>query len=456
MKVRFAPSPTGLLHIGNIRTALVNWLYARQRGGTFLLRLDDTDAERSRREYEEAIREDMHWLGLSWDETARQSDRFDRYTLAKERLISEGRLYPCYETREELEFKRKLQLGRGQPPIYDRAALKLSDSEKRAFEKEGRLPHWRFLLNDAAIQWQDEVRGNVSFQARDLADPILIREDGVPTYTLSSVVDDGELGITHILRGEDHVSNTAVQVQVFEALGFSVPRFAHLALIKTKAGELSKREGGGDIRSLREAGYEPLAILSLLARIGTSDAIEARTSLDALVTGFDITKFGRAPAIYDRDELARLNHKLVSQLPYTAVRERIAQCVQIDASVSEQQGISCATPGEAFWLSVRGNLTFLSEINDWWQMCEGEVTPIVEDADFLLEAASLLPPEPWDDTTWKTWTEAVKTATGRKGKALFMPLRKALTGRDNGPELRALLPLIGREKALKRLQGGSA
>lgn len=443
MKFRFAPSPTGLLHIGNIRTALVNWLYARKTGGCFLLRMDDTDEERSKEIYEQEIYQDMKWLGLTWDEFARQKDRLERYEAAKKKLIEAGRLYPCYETTEELEFKRKLQLGRGEPPIYDRAALKLSEAQKQTFESEGRRPHWRFLLEQEPIEWQDEVRGKVQFHGRDLSDPILIRENGLPTYTLSSVVDDGELGVTHILRGEDHVSNTAVQVQLFQALGFGVPGFAHLALIKTTEGKLSKRLGGGDIMSLREEGYEPMAILSLLAKLGTSDPVEACPDLETLVQGFDISKFGRAPAHFSEEELERVNHKLLALLPYQSVKAPLEEAVGQPVE-------------EAFWYSVRGNLKRIREIREWWDICHGEVAPDIEDAGFMAQAAELLPPEPWDESSWPEWTAAIKKATGRKGKALFLPLRKALTGRDSGPELKVLMPLIGRDKVLHRLRGEKA
>lgn len=434
-KVRFAPSPTGYLHVGNVRTALVNWLFAQKNGGHFLLRIDDTDIERSRPEYTHAILEDLQWLGITWDSTAHQSERFERYALAAEKLKAMGRLYAAYETPEELDIQRKQQASRGLPPIYNRAALKLTDAQKAAYEREGRKPHWRFALNDAEVAWNDLIRGKVAMRATTMSDPVLLRADGVPVYTLASVVDDGELAITHVIRGEDHVSNTAVQVQLYEALGFAVPQFAHMSLLKTKEGGLSKREGGSDIRSLRERGLLPLAVDALLARIGTSDPVEPITDMGSLVEHFSWEKFSRAPATYDEEELTKLNEKILHHLPFAAVRH--------------------ALPGidESFWHSVRGNIKALSEVQDWWTITHGDIRAehSPEDAAFTRQAADALPQEPWDATTYDAWINAVKAATGRKGKELFMPLRRALTGMDHGPEMKALLPLLGRDKTLKRL-----
>lgn len=445
VKVRFAPSPTGYLHVGNVRTALVNWLFTRKQGGKFLLRMDDTDRERSEDKYEVAIREDMLWLGLDWDEEARQTDRLDRYEAAKQKLLADGRLYPCYETPDELEVKRKFQLSRGLPPIYDRSALKLTEEQKAQYEAEGRTPHYRFKLLEEEIHWQDMVRGEVKFHGRNLADPILLREDGKPTYTLSSVVDDGELEVTHVMRGEDHVSNTAVQVQLFEALGHAVPGFAHFSLIKSKEGELSKRHGKGGVALLREEGIEALALLSLLARLGTSEPVVPATGLQQLIDGFDVNQFGRAPALYDPEDLQRLNEKVLAALPFDAVQERLAA-----------QGLEKVDAH--FWEAVRPNIGKLADVSEWWRICRGEVQVELaeEDRAYSREAAALLPQGEWDDATWKVWTASVKEKTGRKGKALFLPLRKALTGMDHGPELDALLPLIGPERARERLSGKAA
>ena len=435
VKVRFAPSPTGYLHVGNVRTALVNWLFVRKAGGHFLLRIDDTDTERSKTEYTAAIGEDLRWLGIDWDSEEHQSKRFDRYKLAAENLTSAGRLYACYETPEELDVQRKMQASRGLPPIYNRAALKLTNEQKKKYESEGRRPHYRFLLNDEEITWDDLIRGATHFKATHMSDPVLLREDGVPVYTLASVVDDGEMNITHVIRGEDHVSNTAVQVQLYKALGFPVPQFAHMALLKTKEGELSKRLGGNDVRALREAGLLPMAVNSLLAKIGTSDAVEAVADLQKLVGSFDFKKFGRAPANYDVAELEKLNEKLLHQLPFSAVE---AQLDFID---------------EAFWLSIRANIKALSEVRTWWDIVHGDIEAELnhEERTFLRSAIALLPSEPWNDSTWDAWLAAIKPTTERKGKELFLPLRLALTGRDHGPELKKLLPMLGRGKVVARL-----
>jgi glutamyl-tRNA synthetase len=440
--VRFAPSPTGLLHVGNIRLALVNWLFARSGNGTFLLRLDDTDLERSTAEFAAGIERDLSWLGLDWDRFARQSDRLDRYDLAMEALKRDGRLYPCYETAEELSLKRKSLLGRGLPPIYDRSALKLSDADRARLEAAGRKPHWRFLLRSEPVEWDDLVRGHQHFHGRDLSDPVLIREDGRILYTLSSIVDDIELGITHVIRGEDHVANTAVQIQLWQALNGPVPTFAHLPLLSDATGAaLSKRLGSISISSLRDdEGIEPMAINSLLAKLGTSDAIEARLSLAELVAEFDMAKVARGAPKFDPDELKRLNARVLHATSFEAVASRLAA-----------KGF--AGVDEVFWNAVRPNLSRLDDIAEWWHVAREPIEPVIEDASFTAAAADLLPAEPWDDTTWGAWTQAVKSATGRKGKALFMPLRQALTGRDHGPELKNLLPLIGRERAGARLAG---
>lgn len=457
-KVRFAPSPTGYLHVGNVRTALINWLFAHKTGGKFVLRIDDTDAERSKKEYEDAILEDLQWLGLSWDQLEHQSKRFARYHEAIEQLKASGRLYACYETQDELEVKRKMQSGRGLPPIYDRASLKLTAEQKAAYDAEGRAKHWRFSLNEGDVEWNDLVRGEVKFKATHMSDPILIREDGIPVYTLASVVDDGDFEITHVIRGEDHVSNSAVQVQLYEALGIKVPTFAHTALLKTKDGELSKRTGGGDIRSLRERGLMPMAICSLLSKMGTSDAIEPFAELEALIAGFDFTKFSRSPTNYDEEELAKLNEKLLHILPFAAV-ENALKVNNATANITEEEDTLnafaqvSAPMDEQFWLSVRGNLKSLDDAKIWHEVIHTNPTAEIsaEDKAFLAQAAGLLPPEPWGENVWEQWIESVKQASGRKGKPLFMPLRLALTGMEHGPELKILLPMLGREKTLQRL-----
>lgn len=438
--VRFAPSPTGYLHVGNARTALFNWLFARKARGRFLLRLDDTDEARSRPEYAEAILEDLDWLGLDHDLFARQSDREGAYRAAAQRLKEAGWLYPCYETPEELALRRRVQRARGLPPVYDRAALNLSEEQRRAYEAEDRQPYWRFLLRQGAVSWNDIIHGETTIDAASLSDPVLVRADGRPLYTLSSVVDDAEFGITHVIRGADHIANTAVQIQLFQALDADLPMFAHHSLMVGAEGEeLSKRTGALSLRSLREEGIEPLALLSLLARLGTSDPVEPIPEYEALIEGFDLAKLGRAPVHFDRAELRALNAHLLAMLPYEAVAERLAA-----------SGVRHA---EAFWNAVRPNLHAFSEIADWWSVVEGSVAPVRPEPDFLARAAALLPGEPWDEGTWGAWTKAVAAETRRKGRDLFRPLRLALTGREHGPELKCLLPLIGRAKALKRLAG---
>jgi len=439
--VRFAPSPTGLLHVGNARLALANWLFARHGGGTFVLRLDDTDAERSRAEFAAAIEADLRWLGLDWDVFLRQSERLHRYNAAVERLKAAGRLYPCYETTQELALKRKRQLGQGHPPVYDRAALNLSDAARVRLEREGRVPHWRFLLEDAAVEWADLARGPVRFEPGHMSDPVLVREDGYPLYTLSSVVDDGELAITHVIRGEDHVANTAVQIQLFAALNFTAPDFAHLPLLMGDDGKpLSKRLESLSLKALRGDGMEPQAVCAYLAHLGTSLAASGAETMETLTAAFDITAFGRAAPRFERSELDHLNARFLHHLPFEAVRGRLA----------------IEDADEGFWLTVRPNLSKVSEAADWWRILHGDVEPAIDDPEFCRTAAELLPDEPWDEATFKTWTAAVSKATGAKGRALFMPLRRAMTGTDHGPELRVLLPMLGRERVLARLTGNDS
>ncbi len=445
VKVRFAPSPTGKLHVGNVRTALMNVLFARGQGGQVLLRIDDTDLERSTAEFEDAIRADLTWLGLSWDETFKQSERFDKYETAKAALIEKGLLYPCYETEDELDRKRKIQRAQGKPPVYDRAALSLSDEEKAKLEAEGRKPHWRFKLSGGRIEWTDLVRGPSHIETSSVSDPILIRADGSYLYTLPSVVDDLDSKVTHIIRGEDHVTNSAAQIEIFEALGGkgSAPAMGHMALLVGADGDkLSKRLGSLSIEDLRDIeGYEPMAVCSLLAKIGTSDAVDARSELQQLADEFDFSKLSRTPARFDPEELKRLNAKLVHAMDYADVRDRLA-------------GLD-ADGGEAFWLAVRPNLTVLKDVVEWARLIEGPVTPAIadEDADFAAQAAELLPEGELTADSWGVWTNALKEATGRKGKTLFLPLRMALTGQQRGPEMAELLPLIGAEKAKARLNG---
>ncbi len=438
--VRFAPSPTGYLHIGNARPALLNALFARRHGGKFLLRLDDTDLARSTEAFAQAAREDLEWLGIVPDLFARQSDRKAEHDAAAERLKAAGRLYPCYETPEELDRRRKRQLGRGQPPIYDRAALKLTAEERAAFEAEGRRPHWRFLLDARTVSWDDLVRGPAHIDCASLSDPVLIREDGTYLYTLPSVVDDIDFGITHVIRGEDHVTNTGVQVQIFEALGAPVPVFGHHNLLTTADGEgLSKRLGHLSLRGLREAGYEPAAVRSLAVLTGSAESVRAVEGFDELAGLIDLSEISRAPAKFDESDLDGLNARLVHAMPYAEAAERLRAMGVPDAQA------------EAFWLAVRANLGKVAEAAEWWRVVEGPVASRIEDAALIAAARETLPEGPFDGETWKTWTGAVKARTGAKGRGLFMPLRLALTGLEHGPDLAGLLPLIGRERALERL-----
>lgn len=437
--VRFAPSPTGRIHIGNARTAILNWLFAQKSGGQFILRYDDTDVARSTREFAEGIAADLAWLGIRPGRVEWQSKRFARYDEVADQLKAAGRLYPCFETADELDRRRKRQLARGAPPVYDRAALRLSPAEIEKLTAEGRKPHWRFRLDGRHVAWTDLIRGPQHIDTAGLSDPVLVREDGSYLYTLPSVIDDIDFGITHVIRGEDHVVNTAVQIEITEALGAAPPQYAHHSLLTGADGKgLSKRLGSLSVAGMRESGLEPMAVASLAALLGTSDNIHPCTDYKELVDGFALDKLSRAPARFDEAELSQLNAKLLHHLPWGAVKNRL--------------------PGatEAFWMAVRGNIAKLADAETWRLVIEGPVTPVIaaEDKDFIAAAKELLPPEPWDGTTWKTWTEAAKAATGRKGKPLFMPLRLVLTGLDHGPELAQLLPLIGRNRAAARLSPG--
>ena len=429
---RFAPSPTGWLHIGNLRAALFNYAIARQQGGTFILRIDDTDAERSKDEYIDGVKDDLRWLGFSWDRVEHQSARMANYLSAKQELIAQGRLYECFETPTELDLKRKKQLNMGKPPVYDRAALRLSEGEKNTLRAE-RGSHWRFLLDHKRIEWADGIIGDISIDAASVSDPVLFKNDGQILYTLASVVDDTEMGITDVVRGSDHVTNTATQIQMIEALGGDVPRFAHHSLLTGPQGEaLSKRLGTLALRDLRKQGIAPQAILSLMARLGSSDPVELRSNIDAVVAGFDLSKFGSAPTKFDAADLIPLTARHLATLGSGEVADVLAS-----AGVPEEIR-------EPFWNVVRDNINTLDEVADWWVLFRDGATPLVDDEDraFVAEAFALLPPLPYTDQTWSAWTTAVKEATGRKGKGLFMPLRKAVTGRQRGPEMADVMPLL--------------
>ena len=444
VKVRFAPSPTGKLHVGNIRTALVNWLFAKGQDGIFVLRIDDTDLERSTKENEDGIRKDLSWLGLDWDETFKQSDKFDRYTAAAEQLKASGHLYPCYETAEELERRKKIALSRGQPPVYNRAALELTDEQRKALEAEGRRPHWRFKLSGGRAEWIDLVRGQQSIDTSSVSDPVLIREDGSFLYTMPSVVDDIDAKITHVIRGEDHVTNSGAQIEIFLALGGKPPEMAHMPLLIGADGQgLSKRLGSLSAEELRNSGFEPIAILSLLAKLGTSDPVEARDSLQQLAMEYSFSKMGRAPARFDENELNGLNAHVVHAMDFATVRPRLAKLAYGDKATPE------------FWDAIRKNLVTVPDAALWLAVVYGGglTGPELSDEDkaFIGEAAKLFPAGEVTLDTWKTWSEAVKAKTGRKGKQLFQPLRRVLTDQEHGPEMDRMLMLIGAEKARDRL-----
>ncbi|MEG2314034.1 glutamate--tRNA ligase [Brevundimonas sp.] len=442
VKVRFAPSPTGKLHVGNVRTALVNWLFAKGQGGSFVLRIDDTDLVRSTKESEDNIEIDLKWLGLEWDERYNQSKRFDRYEAAADKLKASGHLYPCYETAEELDLRRKVQLSRGMPPIYDRASLNLTDEQKAAYEAEGRRPHWRFKLEGKRVAWEDLARGHAEVDTASMSDPVLIREDGLFLYTLPSVVDDIDMEITHIIRGEDHVTNTGAQIEIFEALGAKMPGFAHMPLLVGADGSaLSKRLGSLAIMDMRADGYEPIAITSHLGKIGTSDNLEVAPSMQALGEGFSFSKMGRSPARYDEADLGRLNAQALQVMSYETAQPRLAA-----------MGVDL---GEEFWNIVRPNLNFFKDVEGLAAIINGPITPVIEDAAFAEAALKLLPEEIGADV-WSVWTGAVKAETGAKGKGLFMPLRLALTGQPHGPDMGAIVPLIPRERLVARLKGETA
>ncbi len=443
--VRFAPSPTGYLHIGNARTALWNWLIAQKAGGTFILRLDDTDRDRSTEVFAAAIIEDLAWLGIHPDRLEKQSDRVSRYATEFERLKTAGLVYPAYETPDELDRKRKRLQARNLPPVYDRAALKLTGEERAVLEAEGRKPHWRFRLSGKAVEWEDGVRGPARIETSALSDPVLVREDGTVLYTFASVIDDIDMGVTDIIRGEDHVANTGVQIELFRALGATPPRFAHHNLIIAASGEeMSKRKGTLSLRSFRDAGAEPTALAAVAVLTGTSESVRPVLHLDDLSGLIALDKLSRAPTKFDPAEVMLLTAKGLHETPYRSVASRLAAL-----------GLA-PDKAEALWNAVRGNLSVFGDITGWRDLAFGDAAGVITEPDYIGTAIEHLPAEPFGEQTWSLWTEALKQVTGRKGKPLFMPLRLALTGMEHGPELKGLLPLMGRAKVLARLHGRCA
>ena len=436
---RFAPSPTGLLHLGNIRTALINWLYARTNNGKFILRIDDTDLERSKDEYISQIKYDLDWLGIDYDETFNQSSRFDRYREQFEKLKADGRIYPCYETPEELERKRKLLIAAGGKQVYDRSAMELTDQQKKDYEAEGRKPHWRFLLKTERMKWDDLLKGEIDIDLTSLSDPVLFREDGVPLYTFSSAVDDIDYGITNVIRGDDHTSNTAVQVEIINALDQNKITFAHHALLKASSGDkLSKRDNVISINSFREANMEPISILSLLATIGTSNSIELKDNIDQIKSEFKLSTISTSPGRIEIDVLNALNKKQVQKYNFSEIEERLKK---IDEKIDQK-----------FWETIRGNLNVVEDIKQWTDIVFNSETIKPSDKDYIKIAMELIPDDPWNDETWGLWTSAIKEKTGRKGKELFLPLREAFTGLNHGPEMKLLIQLLGREKIIERVE----
>jgi len=436
---RFAPSPTGLLHLGNIRTALINWLYARTNNGKFILRIDDTDLERSKDEYISQIKYDLDWLGIDFDETFNQSSRFDRYREQFEKLKADGRIYPCYETPEELERKRKLLIAAGGKQVYDRSAMELTDQQKKDYEAEGRKPHWRFLLKTERMKWDDLLKGEIDIDLTSLSDPVLFREDGVPLYTFSSAVDDIDYGITNVIRGDDHTSNTAVQVEIINALDQNKITFAHHALLKASSGDkLSKRDNVISISSFREANMEPISILSLLATIGTSNSIELKDNIDQIKSEFKLSTISTSPGRIEIDVLNALNKKQVQKYNFSEIEERLKK---IDEKIDQK-----------FWETIRGNLNVVEDIKQWTDIVFNSETIKPSDKDYIKIAIELIPDDPWNDETWGLWTSAIKEKTGRKGKELFLPLREAFTGLNHGPEMKLLIQLLGREKIIERVE----
>jgi glutamyl-tRNA synthetase len=444
-KVRFAPSPTGFLHVGNIRTAIINFLFAQKTGGEFYLRLDDTDTQRVKDIYRKTILEDMSWLQLNYQQLFKQSDRLSFYETAKQQLLQNNRLYECFETEEELNLQRKTQIASGISPVYNRASLQLTSQQKADLRKKGLRPHYRFLLKDEPVSWQDQIKGKITYEGRHFSDPVLLRQEdetgfAVPTYTFCSVVDDINYNITHIIRGEDHVTNTAIQIQIFEALNATVPLFAHLALIKASAGKISKREGGFDIKTMRENGYDHLTILAFLAQIGTSCPIATINNIDQLVENFSFNNFSKSATNYDLTELNQFNHKILQNLDFATITNRLRSL-----------NINNITP--QLWQACQKNITFLTEIKEWQQIFHNSsfCYPNQENAHFLQLAATLLPSNTTHPDAWSIWLNSIKQATNKQGKEIFQPIRLALTGKEHGPELKHIINLISREQIIFRL-----
>ena len=438
-KSRFAPSPTGLLHIGNARSAVINWAHIKNKGGEFILRIDDTDTERSKKEYENKIKKDLLWLGLSWSKTFNQSQRKEIYDKKILFLKESNKIYPCFESLEELSLKRKTLLSSGKPPIYDRSALKLTTDQIEDLITKGQAPHWRFKLEDEIIEWQDLIKGKISFDTKNLSDPVLIREDGSLLYHLHSVVDDIEENITDIIRGEDHITNTAFHIQLFKSLNAHVPRFGHHPFLTDEEGKsFGKRLGSLSIQKMYEDGFESLTLLNYLLSIGTSKNLSKEKNIDLLVNNFNINSLASSSPKFSINVLKLLNKDMLQSYDFSDVKQKFIDLKIKDAS-------------EDFWIFIKNNINYFSESLDWISVINSNETYIDNSNDYLNIAAELLPEDPYDETTWDVWTDLIKNQTGKKGKELFMPIRFALTGRNKGPELKYLLPLLTKKHILKKL-----
>ena len=438
VKVRFAPSPTGYLHIGNFRTALVNFLFARKKNGHFMLRIDDTDHERSTLQFEKSIKDDLSWMSLNWDSIEKQSSRIKRYDEILQILLDKKRAYPCFETAEELSLKRKVQLSSGKPPVYDRSALKLSDSDIASLKTQGKKPHFRFLLDHSQVNWNDLVKGESKYHMSSLSDPVILREDGRVIYTLASVVDDIDFEITHILRGEDHMTNSAAQIQLFEALGSKAPELGHLSLLTDISGSgLSKRLGSLSLQDLKSEGFQPMAISSLLSKVGTSDPVEIKKDIQKIIIDFDINKFGRSKPKFDKNELSNLNSKIFQLMDYEELSEDLNK-INSDMTIE-------------LWNLIKGNINTLKDVNEWFNVCYGKIIPIIENKTLIDLALNLIPKTDFDENTWTIWTKALSKESGKKGKDLFMPMRLCLTGQNKGPEMAELIRIMGRDRVISRL-----
>ena len=443
INLRFAPSPTGDLHLGNLRTALINWLLAKKLNGNFMLRIDDTDTARSEERFVHSIINDLGWLGIVHDKLVRQSERLDRYQAKIEQLKNIGKLYPCFETKEELERKKKLPIASGRPPIYDRQSLNLSTKEKEKYSREGRKPYWRLLLEEKTVSWKDLIKGEIDIDLKNTSDPVLVRQDGTPLFTLTSVVDDIELQISHVVRGDDHISNTAAQILLTEYLGGSNVSYAHHSLLTTKSGEaFSKREKSLGLDSCRKQGIEAMTINSFLAKISTSDAISCFYNMEGLIKDFDISKISESPAKFNIIDLQRLNVKLIQGLDYHDAKNRFDE---MNIKVTKE-----------LWLAIKNNIISLAEAEIWLSIISKHVVPIIKDKKITELASSLLPDEPWNENTWDTWISKIKEKTSVRGKDLMFPIRLAITGREGGPEMKKLLPLLKKELVKKRLDGITA